>query len=201
MPVINIREQKKALRARYKKLREACPPAVKQELDRRLRENFLSMPEYRRCETLFSFVSEPVECDTRAIIEQAFRDGKRVAVPKCLERRGEMAFFYIRSFEDTRRGAFGITEPDEACCERVTAYTNALCIVPGLCFDLQHYRVGFGGGYYDRFLERFRGITAGICFSRYTLGEVPRGAFDRRTDILVTEKFIDRNAIRNGDYE
>ena len=199
--MINIREQKNALRARCKKQRESCPPKIKQELDKKLSENFLSLPEYKACETLFTFVSDPIECDTRAIIEQAFRDGKRVAVPKCINRCGDMEFFYIRSFDDTAAGAFGITEPVEERCERVTEYSKALCIVPGLCFDLQHYRVGFGKGYYDRFLQVFQGLSVGICYSKYTLSKVPHGAFDRRTDILVTEKFIDRDAIRNGDYE
>ena len=66
-------------------------------------------------------------------------------------------------------------------------------MVPGLCFDLEGYRVGFGKGYYDRFLDEFGGVTVGICYAKYTLKQLPRGAHDRRTDIIVTEKFINRN--------
>lgn len=190
--MINVREKKQALRARYKKLRQACPPEVKRRLDEKLTESFLSLDEYKSCEALFTFVSSPIECDTRQIIERALADGKKVAVPKCVSRSGDMRFYYITSPGELSAGMYGIPEPDEKRCKPADSYENALCIVPGLCFDYRHYRVGFGKGYYDRFLEQFSGISAGICYSKYIESEIPRGAFDRNTDILVTEKFIDR---------
>lgn len=192
MPVINIKEQKRALRSKYKKLREACPGDVKQRLDTALAQNFLSLEEYKNCAELFTFVSGKIECDTRKIIGQALKDGKQVAVPKCLSRQGDMEFFYINSPDDLTCGMYGIPEPDESRCEKAEVYLNALCVVPGLCFDYSHYRVGFGKGYYDRFLDSFCGVTVGICYSKYVISQVPKGAFDRNTDILVTEKFINR---------
>lgn len=192
MPVINIKEKKKSLRARFKKLRESCPKDVKQRLDGELTERFLSLEEYKNCKTLFAFLSMPIECDTHRIIEQAFADGKIVAVPKCINKGGDMAFYYIQSFDDLVSGMYGILEPDENKCEKVTDFSEGLCIVPGLCFDLQRYRIGFGKGYYDRFLNDFKGVTVGICFTKYMVSELPRGAHDRNTDILVTEKFVGR---------
>lgn len=192
MSLINVRDQKRSLRAKYRKLRESCPPDVKLRLDTKLTENFLSLEEYKSCETLFIYISCDFECDTRKIIEQAFADGKKVAVPKCLNHSGDMEFYYIKSFDDLETGMYGILEPDEARCEQAVSFDEGLCVVPGLCFDLLHYRVGFGKGYYDRFLRGFRGVSVGICFSKYTINEIPRGAFDTNTDILVTEKFIDR---------
>ena len=190
--MINVREKKQALRAKYKKLRQNCPPEVKRRLDEKLTESFLSLNEYKSCETLFTFVSSPIECDTRKIIERALADGKKAAVPKCVSRFGNMRFYYINSLDDLAGGMYGILEPDESRCKPADSYENALCIVPGLCFDYRHYRVGFGKGYYDRFLEQFSGVSVGICYSKYIECEIPRGAFDRNTDILVTEKFIDR---------
>ena len=189
--MINVREKKQALRAKYKKLRQNCPPEVKRRLDEKLTESFLSLNEYKSCETLFTFVSSPIECDTRKIIERALADGKKAAVPKCVSRFGNMRFYYINSLDDLAGGMYGILEPDESRCKPADSYENALCIVPGLCFDYRHYRVGFGKGYYDRFLEQFSGVSVGICYSKYIECEIPRGAFDRNTDILVTEKFID----------
>ena len=189
--MINVREKKQALRAKYKKLRQNCPPEVKRRLDEKLTESFLSLNEYKSCETLFTFVSSPIECDTRKIIERALADGKKAAVPKCVSRFGNMRFYYINSLDDLAGGMYGILEPDESRCKPADSYENALCIVPGLCFDYRHYRVGFGKGYYDRFLEQFSGVSVGICYSKYIESEIPRGAFDRNTDILVTEKFID----------
>lgn len=193
MFLINVKEEKRRLRARCKKLRESCPPEVKARLDKALTERVLGMEEYKACETLFIFVSSPIECDTRQIIADALRRGKRVAVPRCADKAGKMAFYYIHSFDDLSRGTFGLEEPDPQTCERVTDLSSGFCIVPGLCFDLEGYRVGFGKGYYDRFLDAFGGVTAGICYTKYTEKQLPRGAFDRHTDILVTEKFINRN--------
>lgn len=191
--MINVKEEKRRLRARCKKLRESCPPEVKARLDKALTEKVLGLEEYKACETLFIFVSSPIECDTRQIIADALQRGKRVAVPRCADRYGKMDFYYIRSFDDLSRGTFGLEEPDPQTCERVTDLSSGFCIVPGLCFDLEGYRVGFGKGYYDRFLDEFGGVTAGICYTKFTEKQLPRGAFDRHTDILVTERFINRN--------
>lgn len=190
MPVSrNVRQRKAELRSVYKRLRSQCPAEVKKELDRRLSQQFLSLDEYKSCKTLFAFVSTPIEVDTSVIISTALKDGKRVAVPKCRDKSGLMDFFYITSTDCLKKGAFSIMEPDEALCERVTDLSDGLCLVPGLCFDRQGYRIGFGKGYYDRFLEEFGGTTVGICYSRCIEKELPRGIFDRNTDILVTEKF------------
>lgn len=193
MFLINVKEEKRRLRARCKKLRESCPPEVKARLDKALTEKVLGLEEYKACETLFIFVSSPIECDTRQIIADALQRGKRVAVPRCADRSGKMDFYYIRSFDDLSRGTFGLEEPDPQTCERVTDLSSGFCIVPGLCFDLEGYRVGFGKGYYDRFLDEFGGVTAGICYTKFTEKQLPRGTFDRHTDILVTERFINRN--------
>lgn len=193
MFLINVKEEKRRLRARCKKLRESCPPEVKARLDKALTEKVLGLEEYKACETLFIFVSSPIECDTRQIIADALQRGKRVAVPRCADRSGKMDFYYIRSFDDLSRGTFGLEEPDPQTCERVTDLSSGFCIVPGLCFDLEGYRVGFGKGYYDRFLDEFGGVTAGICYTKFTEKQLPRGPFDRHTDILVTERFINRN--------
>ena len=192
MPVTNLRERKRELRSKYRKLRNSCPEELKRQLDGKLFEHFISLEEYKNCKTLFCYISMPTECDTRRLIEQALADGKTVAVPKCEKRRGSMSFYKIGSFFDVKPGFCDILEPDESKCAQITDFSGGLCVVPGLCFDYEHYRLGFGGGYYDRFLNSFGGVTAGICYSRFVLPSVPRGAYDCRTGILVTDKYIDR---------
>lgn len=197
MPVIrNIKQRKNELRTFYKRVRSQCPENVKRGLDEKLAQSFLSLDEYKNCKTLFAFVSTPIEVDTSAIIASALKDGKRLAVPKCRDTSGQMDFYYITSLECLKKGAFSIMEPDETQCRLVSDFSDGLCIVPGLCFDYQGYRLGFGKGYYDRFLEKFSGITVGICYSRCIEKELPRGIFDKNADILVTEKFI--NYTRNA---
>lgn len=188
----SVREEKQRLRARCKKMRAECPARIKQRLDKALTAQVLALDEYQSCGTLLVFVSSAIECDTHEIIRQAFADGKRVAVPKCRNKSGEMDFYYIRSFSDLEVGAFSILEPSPQNCEKAENVKDGLCLVPGLCFDLEGYRVGFGKGYYDRFLDTFAGITAGICYHKYVFRELPRGLNDRHTDILVTERFINR---------
>ncbi len=189
MPLINIREQKRQLRAECRRIRASCPPELKRELDRRITERVLALDAYRECGTLFCFVSQPIECDTHSLIETALSEGRRVAVPKCLSDSGEMDFYYINSLAELKKGFYGLLEPDPETAERATDYSRGLCIVPGLCFDYQGYRIGFGKGYYDRFLSVFNGVTVGVCYTKCVRSEVPHGIYDRAADILVTEKY------------
>lgn len=190
MPLKNVRERKNELRAVYKRLRIECPEDVKKSLDKSLAERFLSLDEYKNCKTLFAFVSSAIEVDTSLIIKTALADGKRLAVPKCRGKSGLMDFYYINSTDCLEKGAFSILEPNPEICQLADDLSEGLCLVPGLCFDLQGYRLGFGKGYYDRFLNDFGGITVGLCYSRCIERELPKGVFDRSVDILITEKFI-----------
>ena len=189
MPVTDIKALKNELRAKHRRIRQNCPKDIKCSLDKRLTERFLSLEEYRNCETLFLFVSSPIEVDTSEILQRAFDDGKRVAVPKCRDKRGFMDFYCITSASQLEKGAFGISEPAENC-EKVSDLRKGLCIVPGLCFDMSGYRLGFGRGYYDRFLERFSGTTVGLCYSKCIEHQLPTSRYDKPVDILITEKFI-----------
>lgn len=192
MPLINIREQKQRLRAESKRIRKSCPPDLKRRLDDAITDRVLALDAYRGSETLFCFVSSPIECDTHRLIRTALGNGKRVAVPKCLSGSGEMAFYFIRSLDELEPGYFGLLEPNPEKSERAADISGGLCIVPGLCFDYQGYRVGFGKGYYDRFLTDFGGVKVGVCYAKCVKSEVPHGAFDRAADMLVTEKYINR---------
>lgn len=189
MPVKNIKELKTELRAKHKKLRLTCPMQTKTKLDNMLSERFLSSEQYENCHTLFAFVSVDMEVDTFVILQKALDDEKKLAVPKCRNKSGQMDFYYISSLDQLEKGAFSIMEPSEEKCEKVLDLSDGLCLVPGLCFDLQGYRIGFGKGYYDRFLQNFGGVTVGLCYSRCVERELPKGAFDKPVDILITEKY------------
>ena len=190
MPVTDVKALKAELRAKHRKIRESCPADVKSSLDQRLAQRLFDLDEYRQCEKLFAFVSSQIEVDTSEIIKRALSEGKQVAVPRCTDKKGRMEFYFIKSQNQLEKGAFGIMEPRTDICEQVADLSGGLCIVPGICFDMFGYRVGFGKGYYDRFLERFGGITAGLCYSKCTEHELPRGTHDKPVDILITEKYV-----------
>lgn len=189
MPVMNVRDKKNQLRAKHKKLRLSCPEEMKTSLDTKLCQNFLSLDDYRKCDVLFAFVSTKIEVNTDMILRQALADGKKLAVPKCRKKEPVMDFYFITDMSQLEKGAFSIMEPNPEKCEKVTDFSQGLCLVPGLCFDLEGYRIGFGKGYYDRFLQMFKGITVGICYNRCTEQKIPTGIYDKSVDILVTEKF------------
>lgn len=90
-------------------------------------------------------------------------------------------------------------EPVPERCRLVTDYSRGLCIVPGLCFDAEGYRLGYGKGYYDRFLSAFRGVTVGICYTACTQWRLPHGRYDRQIQLLITEKYIRRTYTRGAE--
>lgn len=194
MYIKNIKEVKINLRARYRRFRENLEIEQKRKLDSAIQARFLALPEYARADTILIYVSKPIEVDTLALIQAAFSNHKKVAVPRCVPNTYEMEFYYIESLDDLEKGAFGVLEPKPETCKLFKSAKKALCIVPGLSFDAQGYRLGYGKGYYDRFLNKFSGATAGICYMGCVQWNLPHGYYDRPVDVLITEKYIRRIA-------
>ena len=117
-------------------------------------------------------------------------NGKKVAVPYCRTDVTDLDFYYIESAKDLSPGAFGVLEPEPLYSEKFTDYGNGLCIVPALCYDLNGYRLGFGKGYYDRFLSRYSGKTAGLAYSFQIKRSLWHGRFDKAVDVIITDRYI-----------
>ena len=188
--IVDIRPIKRELRAKYRRIRERMNAGQKKEWDHMIFCRLVEAPFYKRAKTLFCFVSTAIEVDTIAILKQAFADNKTVAVPKCMDRNGHMEFFIIHSLDELREDMFGLLEPDPAQCEKATDFTDALCILPAFAFDTEGVRIGFGKGYYDRFLQRFSGVKAGICYNNCMTSSLPHGRYDVPADFVVTPKYI-----------
>lgn len=196
MSLKNLRTLKADYRAKHRKFRLDCKDEIKAELNRKITERFLNSDVYKNCEILFAYVSTEIETDTSVIIKKALDDGKTVVIPKCLDRAGLMDFYQIKSLNDLRSGMYDIFEPDPERCELFIDKSTGVCLVPGLCFDMYGYRIGFGKGYYDRFLAKFGGITVGLCYSKCVEHSLPKGSHDIAVDILITEKYMSDN-LRN----
>lgn len=192
MPISDIRPLKTALRAKYRGLREAMPEDVKTRRDRQMLRQIRRLWQYRKNAVLLTYVSTPIEVDTRNLIRQALADGKKVAVPRCVPGTRSMEFFFINSLDELQPGAFGVLEPDPSIHEKLADLSSGLCLVPAFSYDWQGYRLGYGKGYYDRFLSRFGGDIIGICYSDCVQRSLPHGRFDRPVDLLVTEKYLRR---------
>lgn len=197
MSVTDIRPIKTELRQKYRSLRQSMPQEIKNQRDEAIADQVRRLWQYNSNSILLIYVSTPIEVDTFRIIRRALEDGKRVAVPRCVPDSRQMDFYYIQSIEELAPGMFGVLEP-EANPERLyDERDGGLCIVPAFSYDWQGYRLGYGKGYYDRFLSRFEGNIVGICYSDCVQRTLPHGRYDRPVELLVTEKFL-RRTVRNG---
>lgn len=171
----------------------------KEKLSKEICNNFLMSDEYKSCKTLLCYIAFNGEVDTSFIISRALSDGKTVGVPVCLDKNGKMEFYKIDSFDDLHNGTFGISEPDVAEEKRIVDFEDCIIVVPALCFDEFGNRLGYGRGYYDRYLQNHSLISFGLCYNMLIIDYVVNDAYDKRVDFVVSEKrIITCNGGQNG---
>ena len=176
---------KAALRRELLAKREALP--CRKALDRAMEEQVRALDAYREARALLLYLSKGSEPDTWGLLDRALAEGRPVYAPRCLDGRGNMAFYRVPSREGLVLGRFGLWEPDPARCPPWEGGAGALCLVPGIAFDREGFRLGYGMGYYDRFLAGFSGSSLGLCYEGLVQDRLPRGVYDRKVGRLVTE--------------
>lgn len=185
--------QKAEWRKTLKTKRSALDIQEQNRIDMAILQNVISMSEFQSCGMLLTYVSMEDEVNTRDIIEFALKNGKKVAVPRTIPAEKVMEFYEIESLDELTPGKYGIPEPNANPDKKVMKPYRALCLVPGLSFDLTGNRLGYGGGYYDRYLEEFTGVTVGLCRSQMlSKTTLPHEAYDIRVRLVVTENDIIR---------
>ncbi|MCM1285563.1 MAG: 5-formyltetrahydrofolate cyclo-ligase [Acetobacter sp.] len=162
----------------------------KTEKDNNICNNLLNSKIYIECKQILIFASLSDEINTDFLIKQSLNEQKKVALPKCLDSNGNMEFFYIDSISDLKCGAFNVREPVPDNSTLVTDFSCALCVVPALSYDKNGFRIGYGKGYYDRFLEKFSSISVGLCYNELISDEIPADKYDLPVDYIVTEDGI-----------
>lgn len=196
----DIRVHKKELRDKYKKIRREMPADVKQERDNQIFLRLINMEAYKKSSLVLTYVSTEIEVDTIKFIEHALDEGKTVAVPKCIDGTREMEFYIIKSIDDLEQGAFSVLEPIPQKCEKLEQFDNAFCIVPALVYDGYGYRLGYGKGYYDRFLSAHKNMfRVGIVYCSCLVTKLIHGHFDVAVNIIVTEKYLKRCIKEEGE--
>jgi 5-formyltetrahydrofolate cyclo-ligase len=168
------------------------------EEDRRARsaaitERLMALPELRSTRTVMAFWSFGSEVDTSGLIEALHAAGKRVVLPR-VDGREVAAVVYVPG-DPTGATSFGAMEPTSAEIVRPTEID--VVIAPGVAFDRNGGRIGYGGGFYDRFLRSVRADTQviGLAFAVQLVDEVPRGEHDRLVDVVVTEEALIRHGV------
>ena len=183
----NTKTIKNDLRTQYKVKRALYSVDEKALLDEKISSKILNLTTYRNAETVLCYVSTTDEINTHFLIEQMIANGKKVAVPRCIPDTHEMEFYYISSLSDLSKGAFSILEPLPEKSKLFCKDSSVICLIPALSFDIYGYRLGYGKGYYDRFLSGFDGVKLGLSYYENITQALPHGRFDCRVDSIVTE--------------
>lgn len=190
---LQIEEQKTELRKVLRFSRSLLDEETRKRVDNGVFQNLISMFEFKGCQFLLAYVSVGEEVDTRAIIAHALLHNKTVAVPRCIPGENRLEFYRIESLDELKESRFGLLEPDADPDKKVVKPVCGLCLVPGLSFDRFGNRLGYGGGYYDRYLERFSSVTIGLCRSQLLSSEIlPCDFHDKQVTLVLTEKEIIR---------
>lgn len=183
-----MQKNKEILRKVYKEIRLKIKKSDKKRKSLKIWRKIKKMDIYKNKKTIMFYYSKENEVDTRLMIEKSIKDGKRVILPKIIN--GELFPIQIEDLDNLREGPYGIKEPSDA--EGVDLSEIELIFVPGIVFDKKGYRIGYGGGYYDRFLSKLPSntIKIGLAFSEQIIEQIPHEDWDIRMDILVTDKEV-----------
>lgn len=183
--------EKQRLREERLAAREALSEQERSVLDDRITQKLLETSEYAEATTVLTYVSVSSEVSTRLFIERALRDGKTVAVPRCLPGHC-LEFVAIVSLEQLVAAPFNLLEP----AKELPALTedqknNSICIVPALLVDTKGYRLGYGAGFYDRFLSTYPGKKICLAYQQnLSRTMLPHAAFDVAVDVVITESDV-----------
>ncbi|KAA0560709.1 5-formyltetrahydrofolate cyclo-ligase [Rossellomorea aquimaris] len=154
----------------------------------RIEQLLFESPEWMQSNTVAVTISKSPEVNTWNIIKRGWEEGKTVVVPKCLPKNHELVFFELQDFQQLEQSYFDLYEPDPDKSTVVHINAIELMIVPGLAFTEKGYRLGFGGGYYDRLLSTFSGLTMSLAFVEQMVDTLPIESFDIPVGTILTEK-------------
>lgn len=146
--------------------------------------------EWKHACTIGITISVDEEVSTYEMIERAWQEGKRIAAPKCDRLSRTMTFREIRGWNDLERVYMNLKEPIPARTKEIAADEIELLIMPGIAFTEQGDRLGYGGGYYDRFLSHYSGHTIALAYSPQLVASIPMDEHDKRVQKIVTESQV-----------
>ena len=173
---------KKALRAAIRQQKRAMTEEQIAAKSQKLCQLLMEHDLYKNAKTFYGYLPYNQEVRTTSMLEQAIRDGKRVAVPKCYG--SEMKFIYLDDLSKVEPGYANIPEPVED--GPIADDPTALVLMPGMAFDPEGHRVGYGGGFYDKFLAQEPGHpTVALCYDFQMLPHLETEEYDIPVDLVL----------------
>ncbi len=190
-PRVNVKELKMKLRAEFREKRKSLSPEIKAEWDAYICQRLASLVSVRYAHEILSFSPLSGEVDVREFNAHAIKSGKSLYLPRCIAGTSRMHFHLIESLDSLNCGSYSIMEPPESApvWQNETG-KHSVCIIPAMSYDKNGYRLGYGKGFYDRYLSSKSTTKIGVCYTEFLSDNIPRGRYDLAVDIIVTEKGI-----------
>ncbi len=187
-----VKKDKDDMRSVWREKRAQIDSAEKARRDGEICRAAMSLASYRYARYVLMYAPTEEETDIMPVALDALKKGKAVAFPRCHPETHTMDYHFVESLDDLSEDNYGLKEPpaDFPIFDPETQAKDAVCFVPGLVYDVKGVRLGYGKGFYDRYLSSFSGNAVGIVYSDFILPEVPRGRFDVSLKILLTEKGV-----------
>ncbi|OLS03052.1 5-formyltetrahydrofolate cyclo-ligase [Tissierella creatinophila] len=183
--------EKKLIREQILKKRKTLSEETREIYSQKITNKLLASSHYMNAKTIMCFISFSDEVDTHDFIKSAIQDGKKIVVPVTFPKTHELKPSRVKDFNELEPGYYNILTPKKEFERFIDPKDIDLVITPGVAFRKDGYRVGYGGGYYDRFLSKIPNtITIAICFSIQLVDELPTDSFDIPVDYIYTEKNI-----------
>lgn len=182
---------KSEIRKRMIAQRNAIPRKEIEEKSRAIQKRVTALEEIRLAPTLMVYLSFGSEVLTDDLIRWCWGEGKRIVVPFCHVESRELTACRIDGFDELVTGHYGIRAPKEGLLRPVDGGEIEAILVPAVAFDRRGYRIGYGGGYYDRFLPKVpRALKIGVAFTSQIIEEIPVDGHDLPVDVIVTEREV-----------
>ncbi len=182
---MDISVEKKNLRHEVIKRIESLSAEYIEEADKKIYEKVINLKEYKEAKTIFCFVGVNREINTLRIINNALESGKRVGVPRCIS-KGIMEVYEITGPSSLEEGKYGLLEPKKDC-KLIKPEEIDFAIIPCVSSDREGFRLGYGGGYYDRYLVNSIFKAAVICREKILCKHIPHDDHDIKVNMVISE--------------
>lgn len=177
--------QKAFLRSQIKRKLVELTELKRKSIQVELQQKLMQSLHWKEAKVIGITISVGYEWDTKQLIQEAWHQGKKVVVPKCNPKEKSLTFYQLEAFDQLETVYYQLQEPNPMITRKVSSNEIDLLIVPGLLFDDAHYRIGHGGGYYDRFLESFSGKTVSLAWVEQVIPSIPTEPFDIPVNELI----------------